>query len=217
MSTEHATTQIEHHIEPALLLAYASGATDEPASLIVATHLALCAECRRTVADAEAAGGVFLEDAPPAAVEASSLDRVLARLNGQEIRKAAKPVGITPEPLRSYLGAEVTDVDWRHLAGGISEYRIMQRGRSVVRLLKARPSSFVYEHTHKGEEVTLILTGGLTDHTGAYHRGDVQTMTNEYHVPTALPGEDCIVLAVTTAPLRFRDWRAQLFAKWKRF
>ena len=42
-------------------------------------------------------------------------------------------------------------------------------------------------------------------------------MTNEYHVPTALPGEDCIVLAVTTAPLKFRTLSAQLFAKWKRF
>jgi putative transcriptional regulator len=216
MSTQHRA-HIEHHIEPELLLDYASGAADEPASLVVATHLALCAQCRAAVSDAEAAGGVFLEDAPMESVAENSLDKVLARLNGQEQKKAARPAGITPEPLRSYLGGEVTDINWRHLRGGLSDFTIMKRGKSVARLLKATPNTAVYEHTHKGEEVTLILTGGLADHTGDYHRGDVQTMTDEYHVPTALPGEDCIVLAVTTAPLQFRSWQAQIFAKWKRF
>jgi len=208
---------INHHLEDALLLAYASGTADEPTSLVVATHLSLCAECRRAVADAESAGGVFLEDAGAQALDAKSLDAVMARLDTQEQRKPMRAAGVTPEPLRSYLDGEVTDVNWRRIAGGLSDFRIMKRGKSVARLLKATPGTYVYEHTHKGEEVTLILTGGLTDHTGDYHRGDVQTMTDEYHVPTALPGEDCIVLAVTTAPLKFKDPRAQLFAKLKRF
>lgn len=210
---------IVHHPDESLLLAYASGAADEPASLVVATHLALCADCRRTVARAETFGGVLLEAAAPQAVGANSLDAVLARLGAQEQAGPARRQGggVTPEPLRSYLGGEVTDVKWRHLVSGLSDFRIMKRGGSIVRLLKAAPGTCVYEHTHKGEEVTLILTGGLTDHTGDYHRGDVQTMTEEYHLPTALPGEDCIVLAVTTAPLKFKNLSAHLFAKWKRF
>jgi putative transcriptional regulator len=150
-------------------------------------------------------------------MEAGGLEAVLARLDVQEQPKPARPVGITPEPLRSYLGGEVTDVDWRNLTTGLADFRIMKRGKSVVRLLKATAGTSVYEHTHQGEEVTLILTGGLGDHTGQYHRGDVQTMTDQYHVPTALPGEDCIVLAVTSAPLKFKDPRAQLFATLKRF
>ena len=209
--------RIVHHPEDAMLLAYASGAADEPTALVIATHLSLCAECRRTVARAESAGGVLLEDVAPQAVASNSLDAVMARLNGQEQPAPPKAQGVTPEPLRSYLGSEMADVDWRHIARGLSDYRIMKRGKSVARLLRARPGTAVHEHTHVAEEVTLIMTGGLTDHTGQYHRGDVQTMTDEYHVPTALPGEDCIVLAVTTAPLRFRKLGAQLFAKYKRF
>ncbi|HEY1707740.1 MAG TPA: ChrR family anti-sigma-E factor [Rhizomicrobium sp.] len=209
--------RIVHHPEDALLLAYASGAADEPTALVIATHLALCAECRRTVARAESTGGVLLEDVEPQAMSAGGLDAVMARLNGQEQPKAPQAQGLTPEPLRSYLGGEVTDVNWRHIAGGLADYRIMTRGKSVARLLRARPGTAVYEHTHAGEEVTLIMTGGLSDHTGEYHRGDVQTMTDEYHVPTALPDEDCIVLAVTNAPLRFRKLHAKLFAKLKRF
>ena len=45
-----------HHPEPALLMEYASGASPEPFSLVIATHLALCPECRRSVAELEAAG-----------------------------------------------------------------------------------------------------------------------------------------------------------------
>jgi putative transcriptional regulator len=209
--------RIVHHPEDAVLLAYAAGAADEPTALVIATHLSLCAECRRMVARAENAGGVLLEDVEPQAMSTKGLDAVMARLNGQEQPRPAQPQGVTPEPLRSYLGGEMADVGWRHIAGGLSDYRIMTRGRSVARLLRAKPGSAVLEHTHDGEELTLIMTGGLSDYTGVYHRGDVQTMTDEYHVPTALPGEDCIVLAVTTAPLRFRKFYAQLFAKYLRF
>lgn len=210
---------IVHHPEEAVLLAYASGATDEPAALVVATHLALCAQCRNAVAHAEATGGVLLEDVKPEAMAAGGLEQTLARLQGQDRPKPRVAVsGLTPEPLRSYLGAEVTDVAWRKITRGISEYRIVERGGSVARLLRATPGTAVSEHTHMGEELTLVLTGGLTDHTGQYHRGDVQTATADIvHEPTALAGEDCIVLAVTDAPLKFSSPAIALFAKMMRF
>jgi putative transcriptional regulator len=210
---------INHHPDAAVLLAYASGAADEAVSLVVATHLALCAGCRRAVASAESAGGSLLETIKPESLAASSIDSVLARLDGQVTRaQPLRPQGQTPEPLRSYLGGDLSDVKWRKITSGISEHRILSRGNSIARLLKARPGSAVAEHTHKGEELTLVLTGGLGDHTGEYHRGDVQTATPELmHVPTALPGEDCIVLAATDAPLRFKSLPMAIFAKVLRF
>ncbi len=209
---------IVHHPEAALLLSYASGAADEATSLVIATHLALCSDCRSAVLRAESAGGVMIDSVAPQAVDARGLEAVLSRLDGQEQPKAARPAGVTPEPLRSYLGGELTDVKWRRLTAGISDYRIMKRGKSVARLLKATAGTAISQHTHKGEEITLILTGGLGDHTGQYHRGDVQSMTPaDLHEPTALPGEDCIVLAVTDAPLKFTSPVMALFAKVLRF
>lgn len=207
---------INHHPDAAVLLAYASGAADEATSLVIATHLALCADCRRAVASAESAGGALLETVQPEAISAAGLDHVLARLDAQEAPRVQprRAQGNTPEPLRSYLGGEITDVKWRRITSGISEYNIMRRGKSVARLLKAKPGATVAEHTHEGEELTLVLTGGLGDHTGEYHRGDVQTATPELmHIPTALAGEDCIVLAATDAPLRFKSLPMAIFAK----
>ena len=50
-------TPITHHISDALLLEYAAGTLEEGWSLAVATHLALCPDCRKRLALMEAAGG----------------------------------------------------------------------------------------------------------------------------------------------------------------
>ncbi len=58
-------------------------------------------------------------------------------------------------------------------------------------------------HTHGGNEMTLVLAGGFSDDTGHYERGDVSIADDELvHTPVADPGEDCICLAVTDAPLK---------------
>jgi len=59
------------------------------------------------------------------------------------------------------------------------------------------------QHTHEGAEYTLLLTGGFSDETGHYRRGDVAIADPSIdHRPVADEGEDCICLAVTDAPLR---------------
>ena len=62
-----------HHIDEALLMDYAVGATSEPESLIIATHLALCPHCRATVRDLEEVGGALLDDVAPEAVAEDAL------------------------------------------------------------------------------------------------------------------------------------------------
>ena len=53
---------------------------------------------------------------------------------------------------------------------------------------------------------TVVLQGGYTDVTGQYGPGDFQlTDASLTHSPVADPGEDCINLAVTTAPLKFHS------------
>src|SRR5207245_3768 len=52
------------HPDDSLLIEYAAGSLDEATALLVATHLALCPDCRRPVRRAEAVGGALLESAP---------------------------------------------------------------------------------------------------------------------------------------------------------
>ena len=58
-------------------------------------------------------------------------------------------------------------------------------------------------HTHDGSELTLVLTGGFTERGNHFLRGDVAVADSSVdHCPVADPGEPCLCLAVTDAPLR---------------
>jgi putative transcriptional regulator len=58
-------------------------------------------------------------------------------------------------------------------------------------------------HTHRGEELTLVLQGSFSDAAGNYARGDVATANAEIdHQPLAGAGELCLCLAVEEEPLR---------------
>ena len=59
--------------------------------------------------------------------------------------------------------------------------------------------------------MTLVLAGAFSDATGDYRRGDLQEADDSLeHKPHAAPGDDCICLAVTDAPLRFKSVAARL-------
>ena len=195
---------IRHHPGEELLLDYASGAADEGLALIVATHLCFCTDCRRTVALAEAAGGALLEETAP--LKAGALDAVLARLSDAPREAAPAPSRDgTPSPLRPYLGGDLSDVRWRGMGPSLAFVNLVRRGATRVRLLKGAPGSDTGAHGHHGLEYTLVLAGGFSDETGTYGPGDLQIATPDtVHNPIADPGENCVNLSVTTAPLRFR-------------
>lgn len=203
---------IRHHIADELIVAYASGEVDEAVSLLIATHMALCPECRRALAAAESLGGAALEAAPEAQVGDAMLDAVLARIDKAE--QAAPPprpepgrrTFVLPQPLRDYAGGDVDSLRWKSLGGGVRHLPVETgRSRAKARLLQIAPSVGVPDHGHRGLELTLVLAGSFYDRGAWFRRGDVEEAdATVEHQPAAGPEEACICLAVTDAPLRFR-------------
>ncbi len=207
---------ITHHPGEELLLSYASGAADEAVALLAASHIALCADCRALVRNAEAAGGSVLSEVAPVALDQGAYHAILARLDAPAaaIVRGANLGGDVPAPLQAYVGASYADVPWRHITTGLAHFPIRTKGGTRARLIRAMPGAAVATHTHRGEEWTLVLTGSYSDVTGRYAAGDVQSTTPEIeHQPTADPGPVCINLAVTDAPLIFRGLLPKLIGK----
>lgn len=190
-----------HHPDEALLIEYANGALDEAKALLVATHLALCPVCRKTVADGEAAGaalafeGAVAEVGPMPDVAAVVVERPGA---------PSVPVAPVPEPLRGYLGRPVSELGWTPVLAGMKQYALPEfAGRSSVRLLAIEPGRRMPRHTHEGLELTLVLQGNFADATGTYAKGDVATADSAVdHAPQAGAGDVCLCLAVEDAPLK---------------
>ncbi len=198
-----------HHIGDDLLLSYAAGNLAEGWSLAVATHLSLCAECRARLATAEAAGGQLLETLGIEPVSDGAWASVRNRLGTPDTVATARPASaILPKPLRDYIGGDVDAIRWKPLGKGAAQFRLRTGdGETQVRLLKIPAGKPVPEHSHRGREITVVLTGAFHDGTTLFARGDVEEADDDIqHIPTATADADCICLAVTEAPLRFRSW-----------
>ena len=192
------------------LLEYAAGATAEPVSLVIATHLAFCPRCRERVNEFESVGGALLDEVPEEAMAAGSLDRLLARIERPEpMSEMAAPPRASdinldiPQPLRSYLDRPLDDLPWRR-RGAISEIELLPESSShSTRLLWIRAGAAAPRHTHKGSELTLVLKGSFRDAHGHYCAGDIEEADSDVdHRPIAGDDEDCLCLAVTDAPLK---------------
>ncbi|MGE0746775.1 MAG: ChrR family anti-sigma-E factor [Rhodospirillales bacterium] len=205
---------IVHHPDPEVLLDYAAGALAEGPSIAVATHLSLCALCRAEVARFEAMGGALVSDAadPEAAAAAPDalLEATLARLDEPAPRAPATAAldeatrRLVPSPLWPYLDAPPDELAWKRVGRGVREARVAVPGeRRRVSLLRIRAGAAVPVHTHVGDELTVVLSGGFSDHAGHYGRGDFVALNEVHeHRPVADAGEDCLCLTVVDAPAR---------------
>ncbi|MCC6736626.1 MAG: cupin domain-containing protein [Bauldia sp.] len=199
------------HPSDALLLDYAAGSLSEGWGLAVATHLALCPACRSRVLAAEAVGGAMIDAIEPAPVAEDALAATLARIDADPdpAPRSAAPVrreaSIFPEPLRSYI-ENGPGLAWRKLGPSAHTIIIPTGDRATTaRLLRIPAGAAMPVHSHRGLELTLVLQGAFHDEGGTYARGDIEEADEEVeHQPIASPGEDCICLAVTDAPLKFR-------------
>jgi len=203
---------VKHHISDDLILAYATGELDEATSLLVATHMALCPQCRAALALAEAIGGTLIEDEPEAEIADAELEAVLNRIDQADASAAPAPARrggsyVLPQPLRDYAGGDVGDLRWRSLGGGVRHVPLQTGGsREKARLLYIPAGAKVPDHGHRGMELTLVLDGSFYDEGAWFRRGDVEEADATIeHQPVAGPEAPCICLAVTDAPLRFRS------------
>lgn len=211
---------IIHHPQDDILLEYASGTMAEGWSLAIATHLALCPACRARLALIESAGGALLDAISPEAAVDTSWETIKARLSdaspleperAPRSAEAGRPRPVLPEPLRSYVGSDVDAIRWKALPGAWQFPIPIGDDTTMVRLLRISAGQPVPEHTHAGREMTLVLSGAFADGEEIFSRGDMEIADETVtHTPIATPEAECICLAVTDAPLRFKNWMARL-------
>lgn len=208
---------LQHHVSDDLLLSYEAGSLAEGWSLAVATHLAFCPECRDRSRAASDVGGALLDALPATDVDAGSFDRVMKKITAprppeKQSKQPQQAPGTIPEPLRSYVGGDIGSIKWRRLGLSARQLRIRTSDNETsVRLLRIPAGEPVPLHGHRGSELTVVLCGALIDENLVFRRGDIEQADESVeHQPTAGPGEDCICLAVTDAPLRFKSLMVRL-------
>jgi putative transcriptional regulator len=203
---------IAHHLDDATLMRYASGDLDEAFLVVVATHLAMCDQCRKAVRAAEELGGEMLFACEPADMNPAALNSLLDRIDTEGRRD--EPVLARPQPVQSDLpaplarkvGQSLDSVSWRRVAPGVKRHVIEtdDATSSSLYMLWIAPGVAVPEHSHGGFEMTLILSGAYRDDLGRFGPGDVADLDEHVeHQPRVEDGEPCICLIATETRARF--------------
>lgn len=200
--------QIKHHLTDGLLMGYASGNLPEAFNLVVATHISLCDECRAHLESFDAVGGVLIDEPCDTLMDDNALEATLERIANSPIAPKTVPPtkgAVFPSPLQGYVGGDLDSVRWRNVGGGVKQAVLKTSSKVTVRLLQIPAGAAMPDHGHRGTELTLVLQGAFCDDDGRFARGDIEIANEDlHHTPIAEAGEDCICLAATDAPLRFR-------------
>lgn len=208
---------IHHHPDAATLMSYASGTLDEAFALVVSCHLSMCKSCKEEMVALSAIGGTLLENEDSVPVDTSVLDQLMGKIeksnkttsNVATLPMRKKRNGAVPMPLQSYIGTSYDQVQWKRIGPGTATYLLpLSRGaEGSVRLIRIAPNCSVPEHGHGDQELTLILEGAYTDELGHFGAGDVADLDEHVeHQPKVTSETDCICLAATSAPTRFKSF-----------
>lgn len=200
-------SSINHHLTDALLMSYASGTLDEGFGIVVATHISLCDECRAHLESFEAVGGSLMDACGSVEMGDDALEATMALIAAapQFVTKPKVSAKVLPQPLCDYIGGDLEVVRWKPVGGGVRQSVLKVDSGAQVRLLSIPAGAAMPNHGHNGLELTLVLKGAFRDEVDRFARGDIEIANEElHHTPIAEEGQECICLAATDAPLRFK-------------
>ena len=204
---------IMHHPTEETLVAFAGAKLCEANSLVVATHLAHCADCRGALRDLVEVGGGLLEQTRATTIGAESRQSVMDRLDDTVMEAPNKPIP-TPKseralaPLSLYEGGK-----WQWVGPGV--YRqfldVPNVAGTRVFMLKAAPGTRLPDHRHVGTEWTCVLKGAFRHDHGRFGAGDFDEADGSVdHNPYVEEGEECICLVALNGHVEMTGWLGRL-------
>lgn len=201
---------IKHHTPDHLMAAYTAGSLPHPFAMVVAAQISMDDTCRASYEAHQAVGGIILEDTETSDVSDDLKSNVLDQLDASYVEKPRKkPQGVYPAPVMAALKGRAPR--WKSLGLGVRQDILWAGPEGSVRLLYIPANQAVPDHSHGGLELTLVLQGSFSDETGEFNVGDLEVANEDLeHTPFAGGDQDCICLAATDAPLRFRSFMPRL-------
>lgn len=198
-------TTIRHHITEDLLMGYATGSLPQAFDFVVASHVSLSDDARARLETLEAVGGAVLCDMDGADIADDSLAKTLAKIGAMgPVMAHESACGVLPAPLQRVVGGDIDKVHWKSIGRGAKQCVLHSDDDASARLIYIPAGQAMPKHSHRGTEMTLVLQGAFRDEDGHYARGDMEIADEQVdHSPVAEPGEACICLVATDAPLKF--------------
>ncbi|UXI03529.1 ChrR family anti-sigma-E factor [Photobacterium sp. TY1-4] len=219
-------TDIRFHPNTDILACYANGTLDPATSILINAHLELCPHCRQHVAqleDREAQSLARMPVEPMTDALSTMMQHILTQTDHDATPTAAhrEPVSTSSPtltvngkvfPLPQAFKAHADQIGpWTRLPGHLKRAHVATGGESQMNFIYMDCDSALPQHTHQGQEITLVLAGEFVDENNTYLPGDFIVRTPAHtHTPKTRPGMDCLCLTLLDAPLHFTSGLATL-------
>ncbi len=201
-----------YHPDTRYLNDYAAGSLSPALSIIVKAHLEHCPECRQHVQSLEQIGGTLMNQQKVAVtLPENALDKLMAKIDSEPKHSATPPIKYRPNNddlpvvLDKLISRPLNKIGWKKLARGLNFSRVPTGDQEVeLMMYHIKAGRKIPMHTHKADEITLVLRGSFSDADGVYKKGDfVVRSAGEQHSPIATQDEDCLCLAAQAQPIAF--------------
>jgi putative transcriptional regulator len=204
---------IVHHPSEETLVTFVAGSLCEGNSLVVATHLAHCNECRSAIRDMTELAGGILEQGDVTEITEATRNAALDKLDDTPIEARPDPIAMAPAdrplaPLSIYEGGK-----WQWVGPGVYRQFIDVPNDTGTRvfMLKAAPGTRLPDHRHVGTEWTCILKGAFRHDHGRFGAGDFDEADGRHdHNPFVEEGEACICLVALNGHVEMTGWLGRL-------
>lgn len=210
---------IKLHPTQQQLQKFADGTIDPVMGLVVAAHVDMCECCQQQVAKFEEALSDDVFTISEDTILTSEMEQMM-----QTIMESSSPSeGAYCEvphveldgrffQLPRALGSFAKRTDgWSHLVGKLWQSSAVISGDVKGHFVFLGPGAQVPEHTHKGDEVTLVIDGEFEDEFGLYKEGDFIVRNGEHqHTPKTVSANGCLVFTIVDEPLHFTSGVARL-------
>jgi putative transcriptional regulator len=212
---------IRFHPTNQTLVSFAEGLTAPNESLLVSAHCDMCDQCATRVAALVEcyAEQSFNECIPSQADHAlgNMLDAILSRPEASLKRKVIPNQNLlTIDGKEFHLPASLQRLasqvgDWSHLVGKLWQAPVSLGGKNLANFIYMENGGGVPEHTHIGNELTLVINGSFEDELHHYQTGDYLSFNHlDIHTPTSNAKEGCLVFSIIDQPLQFTSGWAKL-------
>lgn len=202
---------MKFHPSPELLIRYAAGSLSPALSFVVATHVKQCDVCRAQQDELETYGGDSIESCEDAHISAGGFADLWQQLEGTEVVNLVDQddlqlaIASDYQPLlKRLIDCNYDELEWQSVGSKIKRASLsIDDNDNQIEILKFAGDAKIPQHTHKGNEFTVILSGSYRDEIGEFGAGDfIHLGQNDHHRPIA-GKEGCVCIAVTDAPMHF--------------
>ncbi|MGB3725501.1 MAG: ChrR family anti-sigma-E factor [Glaciecola sp.] len=229
---------IKFHPNDSELADFAEGNLPSVQSLFVSAHCDMCSSCKHkvTLITDNIASMLFDDQKSQHSIQRdfiSMFEGITSgkdnAVNGFDCEKSAHRFAI-PKSIHENTSPAVVSIEgrdfhlpatlsrfvdriggWSHLVGKIWQAPVDIGEGTLAQFVFMEKGGTVPEHTHKGNEYTLVIDGKFEDNIAEYGSGDYMALSKDHtHAPISNVDEGCLVFCVIDKPLQFTTGWAKL-------